>query len=52
MIGLLGFAITFCIILLSVEIPVYIQRREEEDLLIVIFAGLMMAACLIVLWWR
>ena len=49
---LLTIAIIFCILLLTVEIPVYLRMRDETDLEIAIVAGLMLAGSIAVLYWR
>ena len=49
---LLTVAIVFCILLLTVEIPVYMRMRDTTDLEIAIVAGLMLAGSIAVLYWR
>lgn len=48
---LLTIAIIFCILLLTVEIPVYLRMRDTTDLEIAIVAGLMLIGCVAVLYW-
>ena len=50
---LLTIAIIGCILLLTVEIPVYLRMRDSTDLQIAVLAGMMLAACIAVLYhWR
>ena len=49
---LMTIAIIFCILLLTVEIPVYLRMRDMTDLEIAIVAGLMLAGSIAVLYWR
>ncbi len=49
---LLIIAITFCILLLTVEIPTYIRMHDDTDLEIAVIAGLMLIGCVAVLYWR
>lgn len=49
---LLIIAIIGCVLLITVEIPVFIHMRDGTDLEIAIIAGLMLAGCIAVLYWR
>lgn len=49
---LLTIAIIFCVLLLTVEIPVFLRMRDTTDLEIAVIAGLMLAGSIAVLYWR